>query len=415
MNQKMKPHGLEVGLTTEVFEKQDNKLIPVQNNKDESKLEAYIEIEGKDKKVILPMRSFLSNFINSLHGFLSGDGGLDTKKANASVGFGSSISKKVGMLIGLGDTEVNLSDTGLNIPATHASILYNDTTFTDPYVVAGGMASNATDSRLGNPGNNLENSGNKLGFEMRRLFTNNKFSDITLKELVIKNRRVSSSIASNVAGVAISRDLLNEPNGKPGEGITVPYESAIQFLFKFLIYQEQNGNGGVVLNFLRLVNNLMFKGNQNDVPIIDISNNAMNITYATGATSAITGIFTTTSEAEDNDYGILVGRYDDRSNAPSDNPAINGDETTFRAGATSLVTTATTISAVSNPYSKNAQFTITRDFTNPLTGSVSFNRVGLKLKAGAFIAINRLGNSQSNFVLQPNQIFRATYTFSIKA
>ena len=405
----MKPHGMNIGFTYEVFDKKNEELIPVYSKENLSKLEAYINIKGNDKEYELPMRSFLTNFINTLQGLFAGDGGVDTKKSTASVAQSVSISKRIGMLIGHGDTAVNLSDTGLNIPATHASIIYGNTTFTDPYVVKSeGIIPDVTSA--------LTVGGNKLGFEMRRIFTNNKYSDIILKELVIKNRRVSSSIASNVAGVAISRDLLSEDGTSVGTGITVPYESAIQFLFKFLVYQEANGNGGAVLNLLRLINNLIFKGDQNDVPLIDTSNNTMNITYATNATCGATGKFTVTSAIADNDYGIIVGRYDDRyTGQKSENPSISGDETTFGVGASSLTKTATTVSAVTNPFTKTAQFTVTRDFTNGLTSSVSFNRVGLKIKEGAFVAINRLGSENSSFVLQPNQVFRGTYTFSIKA
>lgn len=405
----MQPHGLNIGLKIEVLEKQGGKIVPVYSQNSMSKLEAYINIKGNDKERELPMRSFLTNFINTLHGLLSGDGGNDTKKSTASVGLNSSISNKVGMLIGHGDTEVNLSDTGLNIPATHASIAYGNTTFTDPYVISTGegIIPDVTSSPLA--------VGNKLGFEARRMFTNNKLSDIVLKELVIKNRRVSASIASNVAGVAISRDLLNEPGRTLGEGIIVPYESAIQFLFKFLVYQESNGNGGAVLNLLRLINNLIFKGNQNDVSLINVSNNAMSIVYATGATCGDGGKFTVDSDVNDNDYGILVGRYDDRfTGVTANNPSISGDETTFRAGATSLTKSATVVSAVSNPYTKTAQFSVTRDFTNGQTSAVHFNRIGLKIKEGAFIAINRLGTENSQFALQPNQILRGTYIYSIK-
>lgn len=404
-----KPHGLEVGFS-------DIILTPVKTNenlvewseeiKEESisKLEAMIDIENKKtgEKISIPMRSFLTTFINSLQGLLSGDGGTDTIKAGVDVDAGASIATKLGMLIGHGTTPVVLSDSGLQTPATHASIAHGDTTLVPPYT--GGAISQR-----------------KVSFALRRLFTNNKVTSIIIGEVIIKNRRVSASIASNVAGTTIARDLVNviyatsatsvgdQAEEALGGGIVLPYDSAIQMEFKFNAYQANNGAGGAVLNLARLIYNLMFAGNQNSSPLVNTSNTAMTIGYATGATCGATGVWTVDAESEETNYGILLGYY----NEERDNPPIEADETTFNVVTSGLVYGAVTVSAVTNPATGIAKFTVSRDITNTGQNTIYLDRAGLKIKDGAFIIVNRLNNN-TYLNLAPNQVARLTYSLQIK-
>lgn len=386
MNQK--PHGLEVHYVEEILSN-DTKVV---RKEEVSQIEAYIDIKntGNGKEVTLPMRSFLSTFINALHGILSGDGGNDTKKSTTDIDAGASISDKAGMLVGHGQNTVLLSDTGLQTPATHASIAYGDTTLVSPYVISS------------NP--------NRLGFAIRRMFVNNKYTDIVLSELVMKTKRVNASSASNVGNTAISRDLLYSSGSAETPGITVGYSAGIQFQFRFNIYQAIQGAGGAVLNFARLIYNLMFAGNQNASPLINTSNNAITMSYATNASVGAGGVTTVNSVADDTDYGILVGYF----NEERDNPAISSDETTFNVATGNLVYGATVVSAVFNPETAVARFTVTRDITNSGTQNIYLDRGGLKIKDGAFIAINRLNNN-TYLELAPNQILRLSYQIQIRA
>lgn len=386
----MKPHGLEVFHSEEIM---DGSITRQNVAQDISQIEAYIDIKNSNngKEVTLPMRSFLNNFINALHGILSGDGGSDTLKATVDVDSGASTSKRAGMLIGHGQNGVVLSDSDLQTPATHASIAYGDTTLVAPYVIS--------------------NNPNRLGFAVQRMFTNNKYTDIVLSELVLKTKRVSSSVASNAGNTIISRDNLYPSTGESGtKGVIVSFSNGIQFQFRFNVYQGITGVGGVVLNFARLIYNLMFAGNQNASALINTSNNAIPMSYGSGASVGDGGTTTVDSEAVDTEYGILVGYF----NEERDNPEVSADDTTFNVVSGNLTYGATVISAVSNPESGVARFTVTRDITNSSSQVVYLDRGGLKIKAGAFIAINRLNNN-SYLELAPNQILRLSYQIQIRA
>lgn len=410
MNLQKKPHGLGISFGYQILDKEGKVL--KSSNVSKGSLDGYISVEDMKKrtKITLPMRSFVNNFINSLHGILTGDSGADTKKSHVSAGASLTAStvEKVGIQVGQGGTYVNLGDINLdNQIAEDANFVYKGTTFVPPYVMSTG----------------------KLGFSIKRLFTNTNSIGYVIEEIGIKSHRVASAgatIASNV-GRLLARDLGS---------VTVTAESNALFSYDFFIDQAAAGNGGPVLNLMRLVYNLLFAGNQNNSTsrLISRTNNSLStIAYASGAVASATSPFIIDGTAGEQYIGVVVGKWggivpgidpDSPVYSPggSENPDISGDETTFSITHTDLTVSANTVSAITNPYTGVSEFSVTRDFT--LAGDAdtkNYTRVGLLTKGTAdgstlgtdqvFLCINR---PDQNIVLQPGLTLRIVYKFQIK-
>lgn len=411
---KNKPHGLGIGLKVEIFNNIDGKLIPVSSYEEEnSKLEAYINIknETNGKEVELPMRSFVQRFLSILYKYFSGSdsnaSGL-TRNSTASapaITTTASNARKRGLMVGTGVTPVTLSDSDVETDASHASLAYGVTTFVAPYV------------------DNINTR--TMKFELRRMLTSTKQTTTYISELVVKTRPVGATAASTgLTGTTISRDILDgspEEQFVAGSGIPIDVDEGIAFQFKFKISQVTSGayQGGAVLNFVKMIYNQLFKGNPNASQLLSTAGANLTISYSNAsiATQAsVANPFYVAEEASAYDYGILVGVYDYRE---EENPPINCDDYNFYVKSTNITFGATEVAAITNPSLPNtAQFIVSRTFTNSGTNAFNLNRAGLKIKGGAFIAINSLaqpGSTPTFLTLQPNQVLKISYPFQIQA
>ena len=402
----MQPHGLNLNCSYEILGKEQT----ITRQDVLSKLEGFIEFENikTGEKKELPMRSFVNNFIDKLHGILTGDGGTDTLKTSVShASIGASTATYAGLLVGIGEDLVALSDTALADKIIHASFAYKGTTLIAPYF---------TQADKTRP----------LTFEIKRLFTNTRGTGYTITEIGLTGKPVTASGAKTVGLNMFSRDMI--------PGIVVPYNSDVNITFKFIVHQASNGSGGGVLNLLRMIFNLFYAGNQNRAGSRMIATNGTQptIVYATGAAAAgsagATNAFIVDGAAS-HYIGICVGYWGnipDPDENPDGNPIVNADETTFTVDHTDLTVDANTISAVSNPYSNTSQFTISRSFTNTsATNAKYLDRWGLLTKGtntgttipssadNILLMCNR--PSATGLYLQPGQTLRITYTFQIRA
>lgn len=434
---KNKPHGLGVGFQVEVFDNVNGELVPVQSHKEEeSKLEAYINIKNEKtgKEVELPMRSFVQKFLTILYTYFTGsDNATDAYTRTRSVSYGAITSlgasgaSKKGLLVGAGITPVTLSDAGIETNLIKpASFAYSNTTLVAPY---------------------LDSLTKIMKFELRRMLTSTYATTIYITELLTKTRVAFASetasggaSAVNTLGktVAISRDLLSDgravslsSEAADPNGIPLSADEGVTFQFKFKIGQVTTGayQGGAVFNFVKMIYNQLFKGNPNGSQLINTSGANLDMDYTLGrivksgslATTGTTVInpFHVGEHSAGTDYGILVGVYDSRE---LENPVINCDDYAFVVKTTGLTIGATEIAAITNPSLANtAQFIVSRTFTNSGTVAIKLNRAGLKIRKGAFIAINTLAEPVDSrtdptfLVLQPNQVLKISYPFQIQA
>ena len=116
----MRPHGLDLILKEELL---DNGNVVHSSIKPQNSLEGWISLHNKrnGKYIEFPMRSFVTTFINKLHGILSGDEGEDTKITSASCATAASSVNKSGLLLGTGTTPPGLSDSALETLVSDAS------------------------------------------------------------------------------------------------------------------------------------------------------------------------------------------------------------------------------------------------------------------------------------------------------
>jgi len=396
----MKPHGLDLILKEEILE--NGKVVDSFINK--NTLEAWIELSNSKtgKTAKFPMRSFVSIFINKVHGLLSGDEGEDTKRTSVSaVSVGASTVYPSGLQIGTGnDSRVTLSDTALEqqIPASVASLAslgYGVTTFTAPY----------------------EKSANPVIIEslVKRLFSNNDDKSYYINEigLVAKN---TASTASEEDNQLLSRDFIY--SGQIGEGLpgsgTVNFiaDSDMRIDFRFQI--THGATGGLLLNFMRLIYNLIFKADPNDAAITNVAGGQTSYTYASGASADASSFFSISGTTLEYYRGIVVGL--------DDVAAINADFSTFGEGgikSDEFTLTANTISAVTG----GKKFSISRTFTNDSNNAITLDKVGIMGRGEGtdgttldndefLMAANIAGGS--SIVVQPSQTYRITYTFAIQ-
>lgn len=389
----MKPHGVNCQFTG--FIENQNDVFT-----SESQFEAYIDITNNktNEKVTIPMRSFVTNFLNALHKLFSGTGGILTKKS--SVEFTGSAGKYAGLHIGTNNTLVNLSDTNLLNKIAVSNLLLSDNTVYNPYVT-------------------YENNVPVLESVIKRMFTNNTTGSLSIGEIGLFIKTLENgTYASNSNVNMLSRDVFQQPSEFiPGQ-ITLPSYSDIMFEFKFRIQLPSNGSGGLNLNFLKLVNNLYFKGNLNNSfsPIVNYQNQAItNFSYATGASAATTSFAYLLGTNLQKYIGIVVGIYD----YDEEPTTINPDEKTFLVDG-NLSYGSNEMTTVTYPQTNTAQFLIQRLITNNTSNNIRISRVGLIMRGNgdgtsmnnqqAFIAINRI---YPNVVLVPGQSYRAQYIFKI--
>lgn len=391
----MLPHGLECSFRGSIFEAD-------YFHNSESIFQAYIEIENtKDNtKIVVPMRSFVSNFINILQKIFSGTGDATTRKS--SVSWSGSTAKRAGLLIGDGVTPVVLSDDKLESQITHASVQYGNTTLIAPYAISG------------NP--------NQIIAEIKKLFSNNKATNLVISELGLSTKAVGASGASTAGVNMLSRDIVL---GATEQGISVTSSGSIRFTLKFGVTQNSNGYGGFNLNFVKLVYNLLFKGNQNNANslLVNYLNQSVNnYIYSSSAVAATTSPWYLGGSSTQPYIGIVLGtRYSDSDrNDRRENPDVSADER-IMAVESSLTYDANYVTSVSNIGTNEAQFSITRNITNNTSRRILINRVGLLIRGNgngaslntqqAFIAITKIDNTY----LEPGQTYKAMFTFKIKA
>lgn len=384
----MKPHGLDCFF-------QGYLETPEKSVYSHSSMEAYIEISNKITGEVLkiPMRSFVNGFITILRNLLAGTSDAKTRKS--SVNWSGSTARRAGMIIGNDSTPVILSDDKLGNQILHASVAYETTSFTHPYVIAS------------NP--------NKILFEIKRLFSNNKTSSLTISELGLVTKAVGASTAS-IAGITmLSRDIVQSPTEAP---INVAANDSIRFTFTFYINQNKGGTGGFVLNFAKMIYNLYMQGNQNfsSSLLVNPYNQAIsNLVYSSTAQASSTSPFYVAGTTTQPYIGIIAGWQE------ATTPLIGGDERTIEEIITTLTYSDCVVSAITNSGTNEAMFTVTRTFTNNTANNITINRIGLLIRGEsngtalntkqAFIAINAIPDT----VLVPGQSYKSIYTFKVRA
>lgn len=397
----LEPHGLGIGLKTEILDK-DGRVISTDEQK--GKLEGWINLENPKtkQKLIVPARSLINNFINCLYYLLAGSS--KTYSAKRKVAWGASassgsVARQAGILLGTDDTPVTLGDNSIAQGFTEASqCIPKETTFTHPNF-----------------------SGNRMSFEVRRLFSNASSGAWVIQELgVMAKKLVIGSMASNGHRLLVSRD--RSVYGFAGN-------SDLRAIYKFILDMNPAIGGGV-LNLVRLIYNIFFRGDQNysASKLISKHNVAQTYTYGSGGTNASTGSsspFYVVGSAG-HYIGLVVGRYSSQPDIDNINPTpdISADETTFSVNHTNLTVSANTLNAVSNPFTGISQFSLTRDFTNNHATQVKYiDRYGILIKGSSggtsmttdqsFIVIAKPADGLIG--LQPGQTYRITVSFSVEA
>jgi len=403
----MRPHGVDLSFGYEILGT-DKKVIRKNNT-----LQGFVQFENlrSGEKVLLPMRSFVNGFINKLHGILSGDSGADTKISRAAVmasenELTASTVSFVGILVGTDDTNPTLGDTGLGAKITpSASFIYGATTFIEP-----------------NQSNDL------LTFEVRRLFTDTVTVGHLFGEAALmsgKRGRASFASIASVTGVTSAITMLARDNFP--SAIAVSNGDDIRMTFKFKA--SQTAGGGVLLNLVKLIYNLMIVGDEDNTTsrLVGRTGSAQTFTYGIEDIASLGNPWYIGGGSEGQYIGIVTGNYGTTPPTSEESlaPQVSNDDTTFTVNHTNLTLTTNTISTVTNPSTDVASFTITRDFTNSSTVNKYVDRVGILTRSSAgtgsslsatqcFLAMNDFFDSPTTLVIEPGQVLRVTYTFQIK-
>lgn len=394
----MKPHGLDLIMKEELLESEK-----VVHSSEEYKnnFEGWIKIinNKKNKYIELPMRSFVSIFLDRLHGILTGDKGTDTRLTTVSLASAASLMRHCGLVLGLGTTKPQLGDTAVESLASYGSLVNTTTTFIAP----------ADDG--GSPP--------IISSEVRRLISNNHTSAYYPSEIVLYGKGASSVASGAATGrLMFARDLIVDP-------LTTPFvfdaESDMRFDFKFNV--TQGSTGGLNTNFSRLIHNVYFK--KNPAPSTSLIRNWVNggTAYTLATSAASTSFPYIQGVAAQIYYGIVIGYLNDNivpHNGGGTPPSPDENQWTEIKNS-GFTISANTVSATSSSGSV-AKFSITRTFTNAGTSGVYINRVGI-LCRGSSAAGTALDNTQflianntptgGAITIQPNQTYRVTYTFQI--
>jgi len=345
----MKPHGLNLSLEYQI---EDNKY-----KSNISKVEGYIHLDNGRTKVIIPMRSFVANFLRILHSHFSKTATYSVLKTVLA----PSGVDTYGIQVGRADRTVTPTDESLD-NFSNASVTHTITNITTPTIV---------------------NSNCK--FNISRTFTNPTANTKSLFELGIKAKDTNSASAKTL----LIRDVIPEEELDSYATKSIDYSLEIT---------HDNSTGGFVLNFIKFIYNVIFSGSVTASPMLKTNGTNFASIYATGATAVTASYFSMLSITNE-DYGIVV---ENSENLTSPNT------TNIIPITSNLSKGVTEISSILIDGS-NTYFTITREFTNTGTLNVTINKIGLLTKSNILLAINNTGTA---ITLLPNQKLRVTYTLS---
>lgn len=389
-----KPHSLDISCSYQIVGKKTKKRLG------KSSLAGYIELGEGKTKIILPMRSFVKNFLDTLHDILAGENTNDcTKIATASIAQSVSITKKAGILLGNGiwGSPPAITSTNLSALVSGAAYLeYKGHSFIAPYAP----------------------SNTEIKAQITRLITNASSAPWTITEVGLKNKKTAST-ASNAGTRLVTLDAVQE-------NFAAVSDKLVALAFSIARTSE---NGGAVLNLMRLFYNLYLQGDANYSTFLPRVG-TVSLSHANAsATSPLV-----VDGASGKFWGILVGKYaegvgtgetdsSEFGEPPTvENPVTTPDDYIFAENVTSLSYGANTVTAVTIS-GRKASFTVSRDITNNTTSTVYLNRIGLATKGATadpsalqddqiYLMINR---SVANIALIPNQTIRVEYKFEIEA
>jgi len=370
------PHSLDITCSYQLGKSKTKKKLGV------SKFEGWIHLKGGKTEIVLPMRSFVKNFLDKLHDIFAGENTGDiTNITSVSAGAGAS-SDRYGIVLGTGINNVALTQTALTSQKEEAddNITHKTTTFIAPY----------------SPGPSQIYSG------VRRLFSNADAQQWYLYEVGLYSKKVASTASMGQGVIMLTRDRVDELFAALSDKLIE---------LQFVIGRDED-NGGAVVNLMRLFYNLYLKGNANDSAFLP-RYGTVSITHPSASLSSPLVLDGAASKL----WGIVVGMIPEGSDPVSmDENNIEDIWTNLSYGANSI--TAVTISG------NKASFTVSRDITNGTTSSVRINRIGLLTK-GAVVDPSTLQNDQILLMvnkptnpfpinLVPNQTIRVEYTFEIQ-
>jgi len=346
----MKPHGLNLSLEYQI----DN----VKKKTKTSKIEGYIELGQGKSKVVIPMRSFVANFLRIIHSHFNKTGTYSLLKTAVA----PSGNDGYGIQIGKTGSAVQPTDTTLN-SWTNASITHSaNSNLIAPTVV-----------------------GNDCKFIISRTFTSIG-DDPNYLELGIKVKDINTASAKTL----LIRDTTSGTIDESGS-ISVDYSLQVT---------HDSSNGGFVLNAIKFIYNVMFNGSLTASPLLTTAGTNLTGTWATEVDATTASYFWVASAIADN-YGIVVGiEYDDKPTSPN--------TSRMTLVTSNLVKSATNVGNITINGS-NTYFTISREFTNTGSTPINLNRIGILTRSLTLLVVNNTG---SNIVLQPNQKLKVTYTLS---
>jgi len=383
----MKPHGLNLSLEYQI----DN----VKKKTKTSKIEGYIELGQGKSKVVIPMRSFVANFLRIIHSHFNKTGTYSLLKTAVA----PSGNDGYGIQIGKTGSAVQPTDTTLN-SWTNASITHSaNSNLITPTVVGNDckFTISRTFTSIGDDPNYLE-----LGIKVKDINT------ASAKTLLIRDTtsRTFTSIGDdpNYLELGIKVKDINTASAKTllirdTTSGTIDESGSISVDYSLQVTHDSS-NGGFVLNAIKFIYNVMFNGSLTASPLLTTAGTNLTGTWATEVDATTASYFWVASAIADN-YGIVVGiEYDDKPTSPN--------TSRMTLVTSNLVKSATNVGNITINGS-NTYFTISREFTNTGSTPINLNRIGILTRSLTLLVVNNTG---SNIVLQPNQKLKVTYTLS---
>jgi len=391
----MKSHFLTCEL---IIEKEPNKIEKKLIGQLGGKVEYQI---NNRKKVVIPFGSFVKKFLDDVRGIAAssaiasnGQGRKVSDIAHASAG-----GALYGILLG------NYGTAALVTASYSRAASYRLTGASDSYsamtMPTQIQYTTSTDGTI------------TMYFDMSRTFTNGtSTTDQVLKEIYL----AASNYASQGKTIfSVDKYALTEGARGTGDTLTITPGSVVGVTFRFQM-QRSYVDGGVLMNFLRMIYNILMGGNLSAFSLQRYTTNTNETTYRNYSMykSSDTGYY----------HGIVPGYFSTAGGELSDegvsaDPNISAGDFLAHTG---LTLGANTVGSVSQQGDKQAYFEIYRTITNSSTVSKTIQAIVLLGHGGTGsttgintnsipYAFNRL---QSPIVLAPNQTIKITYRFTIE-
>ncbi len=292
----MKSHPIKLGLFIEVFDK-NGKSIKKTYTENESECRDNIELIKFDnnnieiEKKIIPMRSFVYNFLRYLNGIFTYyksfqfrnliNSNISSTEGTGRASINANLNEEIfGIKIGTGSSDVSASNYNLDYPLPNSMVLHSGTTF-----------------------DTASSYGDGYKASISRMFTNSTENNLNIKELgIILKQDASNGYYPYKEYTLLLRDTIS--SGSLPIDFILSSSQNVNIKYNWFI----DGTSGLTKNFLHMLHGTLCESGYNtylkNVYYDGITVLENNYIFNQGLQLKF---FTTNAPAGNSTYGIVVG------------------------------------------------------------------------------------------------------------